>query len=164
MLMSDANFLKLFPEEEGYRFLLIDAARDRAVQVAAAIDRGAEDLGATVEPTDKRLAEFHTVENTYLSTFQTLGGLGLLVGTVGLSAVLLRNVLERRRELALLCACGYRRAHIFTIVVAENVVLLGWGLTIGTACALVAIAPAVRDRGGRIPAMGSGWVLLVAVF
>ena len=29
---------------------------------------------------------------------------------------------------------------------------------------LVAIAPAVRDRGGRIPAMGSGWVLLVAVF
>ena len=82
-------------------------------------------------PTVERLAEFHAVENTYLSTFQTLGGLGLLVGTVGLAAVLLRNVLERRRELALLGAVGYRRGHMFAIVLAENALLLGWGLAVG---------------------------------
>ena len=69
------------------------------------------DLGADAMPTAERLAEFHTVENTYLSTFQTLGGLGLLIGTVGLAAVVLRNVLERRRELALLRAVGYRPAR-----------------------------------------------------
>ena len=56
----------------------------------------------------QRLAAFHRVENTYLSTFQSLGGLGLVLGTIGLAAVLLRNVLERRRELALLRAVGYR--------------------------------------------------------
>ena len=89
------------------------------------------DLGADAVSTAERLDEFHAVENTYLSTFQTLGGLGLLVGTVGLAAVLLRNVLERRRELALLGAVGYGRAHIFAIVLAENALLLGWGLAAG---------------------------------
>ena len=75
--------------------------RTGAERVSAAIENGAADLGADATPTAERLAEFHAVENTYLSTFQTLGGLGLLVGTVGLAAVVLRNVLERRRELAL---------------------------------------------------------------
>ena len=66
--------------------------------------------------------------------------------------MLLRNVLERRRELALLGAVGYRRGHIFAIVLAENALLLGWGLAAGAFCAAVAIAPAVLERGGRLPA------------
>ena len=162
LLMSDANFRKLFPEEEGFRFLLVDAPPARAGQVAAAIEQGAADLGADAVSTTERLAQFHRVENTYLSTFQTLGGLGLLVGTIGLAAVVMRNVLERRRELALLGAVGYRRAHVFAIVLAENALLIGWGLVVGAVCALVAIAPAVVERGGRLPIGGSG-LLLVAV-
>jgi ABC-type lipoprotein release transport system permease subunit len=164
LLMSDANFARLFPEQEGYRFLLVDAPADRVAQVGAAIEEGAGDLGADAVETGAKLAEFHTVENTYLSTFQTLGGLGLLVGTLGLAAVLLRNVLERRRELALLGAVGYRRGHMFTIVVAENLLLLGWGLAIGSVCALMAIVPAIAEHGGRLPATGSSALMLVAVF
>jgi putative ABC transport system permease protein len=160
LLMAETRFTRLFPEQEGYRFLLVDAPADRATRVAAAIEEGAGDLGADATATAERLAEFHTVENTYLSTFQTLGGLGLLVGTIGLAAVILRNVLERRRELALLGAVGYGRGHIFTIVVAENLLLLGWGLAIGGVCALVAIAPAAFEHGGRIPIAGSVWLLI----
>jgi ABC-type lipoprotein release transport system permease subunit len=163
LVMSDANFARLFPEQEGYRFLLVDAPADRVVRTAADIEEGAGDLGADAVETTARLAEFHTVENTYLSTFQTLGGLGLLVGTIGLGAVLLRNVLERRRELALLGAVGYRRGQMFTIVVAENLLLLAWGLLIGVVCALVAIGPAIAERGGRLPATSSSVVLVVAV-
>jgi putative ABC transport system permease protein len=163
LLLSDASFSRLFPEEEGYRFLLVEAPADRAAQVAAAIEEGAADLGAVAVGSGERLAEFHRVENTYLSTFQTLGGLGLLVGTVGLAAVLLRNVLERQHELALLGAVGYGRVHIFTIVVAENLLLLAWGLAIGTICAVMAVAPAVSERGGRLPTTAAGALLLVAV-
>jgi putative ABC transport system permease protein len=164
LLMAGTNFIKVFPEQEGYRFLLVDAPAPRAGEVANAIEEGAGDLGADAVSTAARLAEFHTVENTYLSTFQTLGGLGLLLGTAGLAAVVLRNVLERRRELALLSAVGYEPAHMFVIVVAENLLLLAWGLAIGTACALVAIAPAAIERGGRLPVAGSGALLVVAVF
>jgi hypothetical protein len=164
LLIADDDFVRLFPDQEGYRYLLVDVPPARAAQTAAAIEAGAADLGADAADTSARLAEFHTVENTYLSTFQTLGGLGLLVGTFGLAAVVLRNVLDRRRELALLGAVGYGRGHIFTIVVAEHVLLLVWGLFIGTACALVAIAPAALERGGRLPATQAGALMLVAVF
>jgi hypothetical protein len=164
LLMSDANFLRLFPGQEGYQFLLIETPADRTGAVAAAIEEGAADLGADAVSTVARLAEFHAVENTYLSTFKTLGGLGLLVGTVGLAAVLLRNVLERRRELALLGATGYRRGHIFAIIVAENALLLAWGLAAGAVSAVVAIAPAVVERGGRLPATADAALLMIAVF
>jgi putative ABC transport system permease protein len=164
LIMSDANFRTLFAGQDGYRFLLVDLPPGRAARVASAIEEAGRDLGANVVSTVERLAEFHRVENTYISTFQTLGGLGLLVGTVGLAAVLLRNVLERRRDLALLGAVGYRKAHVFAIVLAENVLLLGWGLAIGTCCALVAVAPAVAERGGRLPMTAGSWLVLVAVF
>ena len=164
LLMSEANFVTQFPRQQGYQFLLIDAPAARATAVAAAIEKGAGDLGADAMSTAERLAAFHAVENTYLSTFKTLGGLGLLVGTVGLAAVLLRNVLERRRELALLGATGYRREHIFAIIVSENALLLAWGLATGALCAVVAIAPAVAERGGTLPAAGSAGLLVLAVF
>jgi ABC-type lipoprotein release transport system permease subunit len=163
LLMSDENFVRLFPEEQGYRFLLIDAPPAQAADIGDAVERTAGDLGADVTPAAQRLAEFHAVENTYLSTFQTLGGLGLLVGTVGLAAVLLRNILERRRELALLRAVGYRASHLFTIILAENAVLLGCGLLVGAVSALIAIAPAALERGARLPLTSGGWLLLLAV-
>ncbi len=155
LLMSQANFRRLFPEWEGYPFLLLETPPDPASRdaVAAAIENALTDFGAEVIPTAERLAAFHQVENTYLSTFQMLGGLGLLLGTVGLGAVLLRNVLERRRELALLRALGYRQEHFFAMAIAENALLLVSGLLIGAVCALLAIGPALLDRGGRLPAV-----------
>ncbi len=163
LLMSDARFIAAFPEQQGYRVLLVDAPADRASQIGATIERTAGDLGADAVSTRDRLAEFHAVENTYLSTFQTLGGLGLLVGTIGLAAVLLRNVLERRRELALLRAVGYGPRHLFAILLAENAMLLIWGLAAGTLSAIVAIAPAALERGARLPLTPSGAALILAV-
>ena len=110
LLMSQANFVRLFPDQQGYRVLLAEAPAAQASAVATHIDDALADMGADATGTAERLAQFHRVENTYLSTFQALGGLGLLLGTVGLATVLLRNVLERRRELALFGAVGYRSA------------------------------------------------------
>ena len=163
LLMADSNFTRLFPEQEGYRFFLIDVpAPEQASAVAASLEQGLSDSGFDVTSTNERLANFHRVENTYLSTFQMLGGLGLLLGTVGLGAVLLRNVFERRRELALLRAVGYNSSHFTLMVVAENALLLFSGLISGTVCALLAISPVFFERGGRLPNISLG-VLLLAV-
>jgi putative ABC transport system permease protein len=164
MLMSERNFLRLFPEQEGYRFFLLDLpAPERSAEVAAALEDRLSDFGFDALPTAERLAGFHRVENTFLSTFQMLGGLGLALGTLGLAAVLLRNVLERRRELALLRAVGYRRTHFALMVLAENVLLLFCGLVTGTACALLAVVPVVASRGGRLPLASLGLLLLAVV-
>jgi hypothetical protein len=164
LLMSQANFVKLFPDQQGYRVMLVEAPQAQASAVVAKLEDALADLGADAIGTTERLAQFHRVENTYLSTFQALGGLGLVLGTVGLATVLLRNVLERRRELALLGAVGFRSGHVLTMVVAENVLLLGCGLLAGAICAALAIAPAIVERGGRLPLTSSATLLLFGVF
>ncbi|HKY23018.1 MAG TPA: FtsX-like permease family protein [Vicinamibacterales bacterium] len=163
LLMAEGPFLRTFPEWEGYRFFLVDAPRRQTGELTELLESRLSDFGVDVASTEARLAGFHRVEYTYLSTFQMLGGLGLVLGTFGLGAVLLRNVLERRRELALLRALGYRQSNFFVMVMAENVVLLAGGLLVGASSAALAIAPMFLDRGGRLPGASLGWLLLAVL-
>jgi len=159
LLMAEGPFLRTFPEWEGYRFFLVDVPPGQTGDLTELLESRLSDFGVDVASTVERLAGFHRVEYTYLSTFQMLGGLGLVLGTFGLGAVLLRNVLERRRELALLRALGYRQSDFVAMVMAENILLLAGGLIVGASCALLAIAPMFLDRGGRLP--GSTLVVLL---
>jgi hypothetical protein len=162
LLISEKNFLRLFPDVEGYRFFLLDVSPQRAQAVTGTLEEALSDYGFDIQSTAARLAGFHKVENTYLSTFRSLGALALVLGTVGLAAIVLRNVLERRRELALLRAVGYRPSHLAAMVLTENLLLLMLGLATGTVCALLAIVPAVSLRGGQLP-VASLSLLLAAV-
>ena len=163
LLIGERHFERVFPDYDGHRFFLIDAPPERTAEVSAALEDRLVDFGFDVVSAAERLAAFHRVENTYLATFQTLGGLGLILGTFGLGAVLLRNVLERRRELALMRAVGYNARHLSLMVLAENAFLLFAGLAIGAGCAVVAIAPAWIDRGGGVPLLSLGGLLFVVV-
>ncbi|MFN2499823.1 MAG: FtsX-like permease family protein [Pyrinomonadaceae bacterium] len=164
LVMGERNFLRLFPEQEGYRFFLIDTPRpEQSSAIAAVLEDRLSDLAFDVVPTAERLANFHRVENTYLSTFQMLGGLGLLLGTLGMAAVLLRNVLERRRELALLRAVGYNSSHFTLMVVAENALLLFCGLVTGSVCALLAIVPVFFSRHAQLPGISLALLLLAVL-
>lgn len=148
LIVSEQRFLELFPDRDGYSFFLIDVGDGDPAEVAGLLESRLSDFGFDAEDARVALAAFHEVENTYLSTFQMLGALGLLLGTFGLGAVLLRNVLERRRELALMRAVGFSSARLALLVLAENLWLLGWGVLIGVIAALLAILPTLMARGG----------------
>ena len=107
-------------------------------------------MGLELTPAPQRLAAFNAVQNTYLNTFQVLGGLGLLLGSAGLGVVVLRNVLERRGELALLQAVGFRRRTLQWLVLSEHGGLLWLGLAVGIFAALVAILPVLMAPGSQI--------------
>lgn len=152
LIMSEANFVRLFPSQQGYRYFLIDApvrTAEEAGVLAGVLEKELATFGFDAVTAVERLESFHRVENTYLSTFQSLGGLGLLLGTVGLAAVMFRNVLERRRELGLLRAVGYDRKRVSQMILAEAVLLLAAGLGAGVLSAVLAVGPAwVSRRGG----------------
>ena len=64
LVMGEANFIRLFPEQEGYRFFLIDSpAPAQSGAVAAALEERLSDFGFDVQATSERLANFHRVEN-----------------------------------------------------------------------------------------------------
>jgi ABC-type lipoprotein release transport system permease subunit len=156
LLISEEEFLRMFPDHEGYNFFLIAPPRGREADVKQLLDTGLADRGLETTPVVDRIAAYMAVENMYLSTFQALGGLGLVLGSLGLAVVLLRGVWERRAELALLRALGYRRIAIGWLVLSENAFLLLLGLAAGTLSALAAVAPHLL--GGGVP-----WWELIAM-
>jgi putative ABC transport system permease protein len=157
LIISESNFLRIFPDREGYRFFLIDMSPADDIAAVRALKESLGYWGIRIDSSRDLLSSYHRVENTYLSTFQSLGTLGLILGTLGLATVLLRNVLERRSELALLRAAGYRRRTLSGIILSENILLLLWGSGSGIVCALISIAPALHSRGETLP------VLMVAI-
>jgi ABC-type antimicrobial peptide transport system permease subunit len=151
LLMSEANFLKLYPSNQGYNFFLIRTPPEGASRVKGVLEAALGDRGFEVTPSARRLEAYLAVENMYLSTFQALGGFGLLLGTLGLAVVLLRSVWERRGELALLRALGYRHRALAWLLLSENGLLLLLGLGVGAATALLAVAPHLVGGGGAVP-------------
>ncbi len=171
LVMSEAHFRKAFPEEVGFRYFLVgdtrfgnagktpgdlaELNRVRSGQVEL-LEAKLGNYGFDAEPVVDRLGRFLSVQNTYLATFQVLGGLGLLLGTIGLATVMQRNVLERRSELALLRAVGFRRSGLRWLVLSENAFLLSWGLFSGTISALLAMSPHLLTAGADVWELASG--------
>ena len=138
VLIDEKHFVEKFSGEEGYRMFLFAGDPGEASAL-----RSYERAGLDLIPAVDRLLEFHAVESTYLSMFLVLGGLGLAVGSLGLGAVVLRNIQERRAELALLQAVGFRAAELRSLLGLEHGLLLAAGLMIGTAAAAAAMVPAL---------------------
>ena len=155
LLMGEANFARLFPGVSGFSTLLVDAPGPRVQDLRRLLAEELDEYAAVVERTEDRLMAYRHVANTYLSTFQALGGLGMALGTAGLGALLLRNLFERRGEMALLEALGFTRRQRVAIVLAENAMLLAGGIVAGTASALLAVLPAVASGSRSV-----NWVSL----
>jgi ABC-type antimicrobial peptide transport system permease subunit len=163
LLMSEENFLRLYPRQEGYQFFLLEVPEKEADRAKAVLEAVLADQGFYVQSAAKRLELYQAVENTYLFTFQILGAFGLLLGALGLAVVLLRSVWERRGELALLRALGYRRSALGWLVLAENSFLLVLGLGIGAVAALLAVAPHLVGTGGQLPLLELAGMLAVVL-
>jgi ABC-type lipoprotein release transport system permease subunit len=162
ILIAEEDFLHLFPRREGIQFFLIETDPAKTDAVRSALENALADQGIEVVSTVQRLQSFLAVENMYLETFKALGGLGLLLGAAGLAIVLLRGVWERRAELALLRALGFRGDQLARLVLAENALLLALGLAAGAAAALLAVAPHLAGSGAT-PLWGRLAILLTLV-
>ncbi len=150
ILLGEDAFKSLFPSVAAPRYFLIAAPPGRAAAVADALRRNLGDYGVQVVSTRQVLNDFMRVQNTYLSTFLALGGLGVLLGSIGLIVALLRNALERRQEFALMLATGFSRADLAYLLMLENAGLLVCGLACGLISALLAVAPRVLAIDARV--------------
>jgi putative ABC transport system permease protein len=144
-VLIDQHFLqKHFPTAGGTNVFLINSNDATAEQSREELLRIFRTEGVELTPAADRLALFNQVENTYLSIFMILGGLALILGTVGLGISLARTILDRRKEIAILRATGFEKKHIISMFVAEHIVLLLVGTFTGSMAAFIAIWPSIQ--------------------
>jgi ABC-type antimicrobial peptide transport system permease subunit len=138
-LVGREGFQSLWPEVTGFGLVLVNPPRGQEVQAGQVLRADLADFGATVTPADEYLDRYLQVANTYLSTFRALGAVALTLGTLGLAIVLLRSLVERRAEQALLTALGFSPARRAWLLVAENGLLLLAGLGVGLLVPLIGV-------------------------
>jgi putative ABC transport system permease protein len=160
LVISEDEFIRRFPSENGYRIFLIDTPPGEADKVMNIISSTLTDYGPALTATTQRLADFSAVENTYLSIFQLLGGLGLILASSGLGLVVLRNVLDRRGELAMMQAVGINKIALNRMVLYEHGALCLSGLVCGIIAALVAVGPALSSPAANVPYTSLALIIL----
>lgn len=160
LVVDTKAFEELFPSRRGWSSFFIEAPGEKRGPIRDGLEDGLQDFGFDLRSSGEVLRHFNKVQNTYLSTFMVLGGLGLLIGTIGLAAVLLRNVNDRRGELALMRAIGFSRKAVAGIVISETLFLLMLGEFQGALAAIIATAPTLLSTqsemqwGGLLTILG----------
>lgn len=152
ILVSEKLFARHFPSAGGSRVMLIDGEFAKRNQIAERLSYLFQDYGMALTSASGRLAQFNSVENTYLSVFMLLSGLGIIIGTAGLGIVLLRNLADRKKEMALYQAIGFTRRYIIRIILIENLLILLAGIGIGTLSAFAGILPSFLSPAFQLPA------------
>ncbi|MFP6904334.1 MAG: FtsX-like permease family protein [Verrucomicrobiota bacterium] len=160
LFISEKNFVERFPSASGYRYFLADAPEANRVELEKALAKSLRDIGPAIVPAEMRLAELNSVMNTYISVFQALGGLGVLLGSLGLGVIVLRNVFERRREFGVLRAVGYPAALLRRMIFSEHLVLFLAGLLLGCFAALLSVLPALILPDIQMP---WGWMAALVI-
>ena len=163
LLISETDFKQAFPHISGYRYFLVDPGQADGNQVSNFLEDRLGEQGLDLQDADQLLADLLAVQNSYIKAFQSLGALGLLLGTFGLTTVLIRNVFERRAELALLRATGFNSKRISNMILLENLLLLAGGMATGIIAALFAVLPHILFADATPPATDLIIMLLVVL-
>ncbi|MBL8961192.1 MAG: ABC transporter permease, partial [Gemmatimonadetes bacterium] len=93
----------------------------------------------------------------------SLGGIGLLLATVGLYGMIAQSVGRRTRELGLRVALGAQRRDVVRLIVGEGMRLAGAGVLVGVILAMVATRLLASLLFGVSPLDGVTFVVMTAV-
>jgi putative ABC transport system permease protein len=163
IIIDEHFFLEEFPSVSGSNWYLIDGLKEDRMVLETALNSSFRDYGFDISGTAEKLAEFKSVENTYLTIFLVLGAIGLVLGTIGLAVVLARSVLERRKELAIMIATGISVGKIVRIVMTEYSYIILYAIVAGTGTALLAVLPALLNITMDISISFILWLIFVIV-
>jgi putative ABC transport system permease protein len=114
-----------------YRFKLSERADGK--QVAAGLEAAFTEHGMATEVLEEMVKESAAANRAFNLLFTGYMGLGLMVGIAALGVVSLRAVVERRQQIGVLRAIGYRRGMVQLSFLLESsfVVLLGVAIGLG---------------------------------
>ena len=88
-------------------------------------------LGMQTIPIAALVSTFIQIGQSFLGIFEAFLALGLVVGIAGLGIISIRSVVERRKEIGVLRAIGYRKSMVLSAFILENSYVALLGILIG---------------------------------
>ncbi len=150
LLIDERQVKRHFPSNAGYRMFLVKSDESLKSLVSNAMNDSFQDHGLEMINTVDRLHELNQVQNTYISIFQILGGLGILLGSAGLGIVIFRHAQERQSEFAIMKSMGFRNISIQWMLVHEHCILIALGTLNGMFAAFIALFPRLSNQAASI--------------
>ncbi|MCK5772542.1 MAG: FtsX-like permease family protein [Thermoplasmata archaeon] len=103
-------------------------------------------------------------QNAFFDLFNAFLSLGLVIGIVGLGIVTLRSVYERRHEIGMMRAIGFKRKQVVLSFLGESTFIAGSGLLTGTILGIVVGWIIWRDgMQDLLPEFGVPWLKLTLI-
>lgn len=151
ILISKSNFYRLFPENSGTSIFLVSSPIHETKKTQNILVSTFSTFGVHIETAARRLNRFNIVQNTYLSMFLVLGGIALILGCLGLSVLIFRNIHERKSEIFYLWAIGYSDRDLKVIFFYEYFLLFILAVISGLVSTSAALVPVLRSSTGIVP-------------
>lgn len=165
-LMSEQNIDKLFPKSASYRYFLFEVKGNEDNDVIAEkleieLDSLSIDTKSVKETVEKKIA----LEQSYTSLFQLYLTIGLIVGIASLGIISARSVIERKWEIGILRALGFKRRTVLKLFIIENSYISLIGILIGTVIGIIStyISFASFGRGYEFT-LPIGSILFIIIF
>ncbi|MFW3146524.1 MAG: ABC transporter permease [Thermoplasmatota archaeon] len=113
---------------------------------------------------EELMQEILEVQNNFFNLFNAFLSLGLVIGIVGLGIVTLRSVYERRHEIGMMRAIGFKRHMVIMAFLGESGFIAGSGVLIGTALGIILGWMLWRDGlSDALPNFGVPWLNLILI-
>jgi putative ABC transport system permease protein len=106
--------------------------------------------------------EILSFQNSFFDLFNTYLSLGLIIGIVGLGIVTLRSVYERRHEIGMMRAIGFKRRAVLVSFLGEATFIASSGIAVGSAIGIVMGWNLWRDEASSdLPIFGIPWTRIL---
>jgi putative ABC transport system permease protein len=119
-------------------------------------------IGMQTIPIAALVSTFIQIGQSFLGIFEAFLALGLVVGIAGLGIISIRSVVERRKEIGVLRAIGYRKNMILAAFLLENSYVALLGILIGIVLG-IDLGYAIATSPGSGLSFVIPWVSLIEI-
>ena len=148
-----------------YRFRLHEGVDEE--RLAKNLEASFRDHGMETEVLEERIAEIASADRAFHYLFTGFMGLGLMVGIAALGVISLRAVVERRQQIGVLRALGWRRRMVQLSFLLESsfVALLGIGIgvALGTVLSYLIVNDIRENEGLSSLRFSFPWLQIIVI-